>query len=78
MAKGSKKLAFTDEELEIIRKFYPNTPNKVIATWMPHSATSISKKANQMGLKKTKEYIIENGRAIATEQWEYIKKMDYK
>ena len=75
MAKEFKKLhnAFTDEHLEIIRKLYPNTPNKVIATWMPHSATSISKKANTMGLKKTKEYIRENGRAVAAAQWEYNK-----
>ena len=73
MAKGSKKLAFTEEELEIIRKLYPNTPNKVIATWMPHSSTSISKKANDIGLKKTKEYIRENGRAIAKAQWKELK-----
>ena len=73
MAKGSKKLAFTEEELEIIRKLYPNTPNKVIATMMPHSATSISKKANQIGLKKTKDYIRENGRAVATAQWKKLK-----
>ena len=59
MVKGSKKKVkrFTEEELEIIRKLYPNTPNKVIATWMPHSDTSISAKAYKMGLKKTKEYI---------------------
>ena len=73
MAKGSKKLAFTEEELEIIRKLYPNTPNKVIATWMPHSSISISKKANEIGLKKTKEYIRENGRAVATAQWKDLK-----
>lgn len=64
---------FSDKHLEIITKLYPNTPNKVIATLMPHSSTSISKKANQMGLKKTKEYIRENGRAIAVAQWEYNK-----
>ena len=69
MAKGSKKLAFTEEELEIIRKLYPNTPNKVIATMMPHSFTSISKKAHTMGLKKSKEHISNNGRAIAIAQW---------
>ena len=75
MAKGSKKLhnAFTEEHLEIIRKVYADTSNKVIATMIPHSSTSISKKANQMGLKKTKEYIRENGRTIATAQWEYNK-----
>jgi len=71
MAKEFKKLhnTFTEEHLEIIRKLYPNTPNKVIATWMPHSSTSISKKANTMGLKKTKQYIRENGRKIAIAQW---------
>jgi hypothetical protein len=75
MAKGNKKLhnAFTEEHLEIIRKMYADTPNKVIATWMPHSSTSISKKANQMGLKKTKEYIRENGRIIAAAQWKELK-----
>jgi hypothetical protein len=40
---------------------------------MPHSSTSISKKANQMGLKKTKEYIRENGRTIAAAQWKELK-----
>jgi hypothetical protein len=71
MAKGSKKLhnAFTEEHLEIIKKVYPDTPNKVIATMIPHSATSISKKAHTMGLKKTKEHISKNGRAIAIAQW---------
>ena len=71
MAKESKKLrnAFTDEHLEIIKQLYSNTPNKVIATFLPHSAISISKKANTMGLKKSKEHIRENGRAIAIAQW---------
>jgi hypothetical protein len=75
MATKSKKLhnAFTEEHLEIIRKMYADTPNKVIATMMPHSFTSISKKANQMGLKKTKEHIIKNCRAIAIAQWKELK-----
>ena len=75
MAKILKKLhnAYTDEHLEIIRKLYANTPNKVIATMMPHSSTSISKKANEMGLKKTKKYIRENGRAIVAQQWKELK-----
>jgi hypothetical protein len=75
MATKSKKLhnAFTEEELEIITKLYADTPNKVIATMMPHSFTSISKKANQMGLKKTKEHIIKNCRAIAIAQWKELK-----
>jgi hypothetical protein len=75
MATKSKKLhnAFTEEELEIITKLYADTPNKVIATMMPHSFSSISKKANQMGLKKTKEHIIKNCRAIAIAQWKELK-----
>ncbi len=37
MATKSKKLhnAFTEEHLEIIRKVYADTPNKVIATMIP-------------------------------------------
>ena len=75
MATKSKKLhnAFTEEHLEIITKLYADTPNKVMATMMPHSFTSISKKANQMGLKKTKEHIIKNCRAIAIAQWKELK-----
>lgn len=68
--KGSKKIPFTEEHLEIIRKLYPNTPNKVIATWMPHSSISISKKAHEMGLRKTKEYLKENCRSVALAQWQ--------
>jgi len=75
MATKSKKLhnAFTEEELEIITKLYADTPNKVIATMMPHSFTSISKKAYMMGLKKTKEHISKNSRAIAIAQWKELK-----
>ena len=74
MVKGSKKKVkrFTEEELEIIRKLYPNTPNKVIATWMPHSATSISGKAYKMGLKKDKEPVKMNCSKIVLEQWQNV------
>jgi hypothetical protein len=61
------------KQLEIITKLYADTPNKVIATMMPHSFTSISKKANEMGLKKTKEHISKNCRAIAIAQWKELK-----
>ena len=76
MVKGSKrnKQMFSDEELEIIRRLYPNTPNKVIATWMPHTSTSISNKAYAMGIKKTKEYIRSNCIQVALKQWENVEK----
>lgn len=41
----NRKLPYTEEELLIITKLYATTPAKVIATWMPHSSISISKKA---------------------------------
>ena len=66
----NRKLPYTEEELEIIRKLYATTPAKVIATWMPHSSISISKKAYTMGLRKTKEYLSVQGRKIALEQWQ--------
>lgn len=75
MVKGSKrnKQMFSNEEIEIIRRLYPNTPNKVIATWMPHTSTSISNKAYAMGLRKTKEYITTNCRNVSIAQWANVK-----
>ena len=74
MVKGSKKekQMFTEEDLEMIKKLYPNTPNKVIATMIPHSSTSISNKAYAMGLKKTKEYIKSNCSNVAIAQWQCL------
>tara|TARA_R110000868_G_scaffold395285_1_gene666908 strand:+ start:2053 stop:2685 length:633 start_codon:yes stop_codon:yes gene_type:complete len=66
----NRKLPYTEEELEIITKLYATTPAKVIATWMPHSSISISKKAHTMGLRKTKEYLSVQGRKIALKQWQ--------
>ena len=66
----NKKLTYTEEELEIITKFYATTPAKVIATWMPHSSISIIHKANMMGLKKDKKYLSEQGKKIALAQWQ--------
>ena len=65
----NKKLTYTKEELEMITKFYSTTPAKVMATWMPHSSISISKKAHTLGLKKDKKYLSEHARKIALEQW---------
>ena len=66
----NRKLTYTEEELEIITKLYATTPSKIIATWMPHSSISISKKAHTMGLRKDKKYLIEHARKIALEQWQ--------
>ena len=66
----NRKLPYTEEELLIITKLYATTPAKVIATWMPHSSISISKKAHTMGLRKDKEYLKEHARKIALAQWQ--------
>ena len=70
MIMKNRKLTYTEEELEIITKLYATTPSKIIATWMPHSSISISKKAHTMGLRKDKKYLIEHARKIALEQWQ--------
>lgn len=70
MVMKSKKLPYTKEELEMITELYPNTTNKIIATLMPHSPSSIGLKAHRMGLRKTKEHILENCRTISLEQWQ--------
>jgi len=73
MVMKNKRLPYTEEELEIITKMYPTTPAKIIATWMPHSFISISKKAHLMGLKKDKKYLSEQAKKIALAQWQNIK-----
>ena len=70
MVMKNRKLPYTEEELLIITKLYATTPAKVIATWMPHSSISISKKAHTMGLRKDKEYLKEHARKIALAQWQ--------
>jgi hypothetical protein len=70
MVMKNRKLPYTEEELLIITKLYATTPAKVIATWMPHSSISISKKAHTMGLKKDKKYLSEHARKIALAQWQ--------
>lgn len=70
MVMKNKKLPYTEEELEIITKLYATTPAKIIATWMPHSFISISKKAHMMGLKKDKKYLSEHAKKIALAQWQ--------
>jgi hypothetical protein len=66
----NKRLPYTEEELMIIKKLYATTPAKIIATWMPHSFISISKKAHMMGLKKDKKYLSEHAKKIALAQWQ--------
>ena len=66
----NRKLHYTEKELEIIKKLYATTPAKVIATWMPHSSISISKKAHTMGLRKDKKYLSEHAKKIALAQWQ--------
>jgi hypothetical protein len=70
MVMKNRKLPYTEEELLIITKLYASTPAKVIATWMPHSSISISKKAHTMGLRKDKKYLAEHARKIALAQWQ--------
>jgi hypothetical protein len=70
MVMKNRKLPYTEEELLIITKLYATTPAKVIATWMPHSSISISKKAHTMGLRKDKKYLKEHARKIALAQWQ--------
>ena len=70
MVMKNRKLPYTEEELEIITKLYATTPAKIIATWMPHSYISISKKDHTMVLRKTKEYLSVQCIKIALAKWQ--------
>ena len=50
------------EELELLRRLYPNTPNLEIARQLDRSVKSVVSKAHHMGLKKEIERLREMGR----------------
>lgn len=46
---------WSDNELEIIKELYPIESNKLISILLHRTDVSIRKKAQKLGLKKTKE-----------------------
>ena len=48
---------WTKEELDYLRKNFPDNPTKIIAEKLNRSEKSVSSQANVLGLKKSEEYI---------------------
>ncbi len=57
--------AYTEYELQYLRDFYPNTDTKEMAKKLKRSKAAINTKASKMGIKKSREFILqlENGKS---------------
>ena len=61
--KGTTRMPrWSAQELEILERLYPGTPNLEIAAKLAHSVKSVVSKAHHMGLKKDVERLREMGR----------------
>lgn len=60
---------WSKNEIEILMKFYSNTPNKDFAKSLNRSMTAIRTQASKLGLKKSKEYLVKVGKVsnVATQ-----------
>lgn len=54
---GCNAVLLSDEQLKFLKKAFPNTPNKEIATKLNVSLSAITNYARRFGLKKDVEYI---------------------
>ncbi|QIM48956.1 HNH endonuclease [Pusillimonas sp. DMV24BSW_D] len=51
------KGSWTQVELEAIKKYYPNTPTKIIAKELGRTVKQVYGQAKRLGIKKTEEYL---------------------
>ena len=54
LKKNTRKLIiWRPAMIDLLRRFYPNTPNALLAGWLEISVTSVLLKAEELGLEKT-------------------------
>ena len=65
MANGKTLVSglWSKDEVKLLKKLYPNTITQEVADQLGRPLTSVTKKANKIGLKKTKKYLKSIGRA---------------
>lgn len=51
------RAAWTDEQLDLLRKFYPNFKTEDVAFMVGHPLQATYRKANNLGLKKSAEFL---------------------
>ncbi|WP_273036802.1 HNH endonuclease [Massilia timonae] len=54
---NAQKTIWTDDQLDLLRTFYPKFKTEDIAFMVGHSLQTVYRKANSLGLKKTPEFI---------------------
>lgn len=60
MTKGT----WTKDDIKTLKRLFPNTPTADIAAELGRSVDCVKKKAERLGLKKTKKYMRSLGRTV--------------
>lgn len=55
--KGGQKLYWTENMLSVLRRYYPNSPSFEVAEMIGVQRCSLDRKAKELGIKKSPEYI---------------------
>lgn len=59
---GARTLYWTNDMLSVLKRYYPMTPDSEIAEMLGLSETAVYKKAKELGMKKSKEYLSSIGK----------------
>ena len=58
-----RKRPWTKENINLLKKLFPNNPTAKIAGKLRRRTDAVKKKASRMGLRKSKKYLKSLGRA---------------
>jgi hypothetical protein len=65
MAKKATKGLWSNSDVNLLKKLFPNNPTAQIAARFGRSAKTVEKKAYRMGLRKSKKYLKALGRVYS-------------
>lgn len=58
---GARTLYWSENMLSILKRYFPNTPNAEVAEMIGVSVTTLERKAQELGIAKSKTYLSEIG-----------------
>lgn len=68
-SRGPRKSRWTKEELDLIRRFYPNVPAEMIARKLDRPLRSIYRMAQRVGVSKTHAYKVHQTKRAIYKRW---------
>lgn len=71
-------IIWTDEQLKLLRTFFPTMFNRALAKWIGVSMRTMIRKARELGLEKKPGFLDERRRDISRLAGEAIRRSDHK